>query len=172
MSDILIPDVLEGFFNSPYDFEYLLDKDKEYYSNRLHRLDSNLINNLAKALVAYYHREYYMALEKIIRINDDNWQEYHFYNKRLLDDYLDCLENELQVFSLTDLKIFVSILDIAFLFLKNATDESDFESTLNSFFQFKDKCESNNFTKNNNRDVVIDKTDHQYKKVFITIGGR
>lgn len=169
MSNIVIPDILKDFLNSSHDFKYLLEKDEKYYLNRLRRLDSNLINNLAKFLIAYYHKEYYATLDKIIKVNDTNWNEYHFYNQDLLDDYLDTVENELQVFSETDLKILVSILDISFLFLKNATDVSDFESSLDAFFELKTKLESNNFTKMNNRDVTLNNDKPFIQNITVTI---
>ena len=161
--------LLDDFINNPKDFRHLIEKDENYYLNRLHRLNSNLINNLAKALIAYYHKEYYATLDKIIKVNDENWGEYHFYNQDLLDEYLDIAENELQVFSETDLKILLSILDISFLFLKNATDVNDFESTLDAFFELKTKLESNNFTKINNRNVIIDNDKPYIQDITVTI---
>lgn len=132
-----------------------MEKNKNYYSNRLNRLNSNLINNLAKSLMAYYHREYYIVLDKIIEENDLDWEEYDFYNQNLLDEYLDQVECEIQVFTENELKILIAILDISFLFLKNATDESDFESALSAFFELKDKLESNHFTKTDYLNVVV-----------------
>lgn len=164
--------LLDDFINNHQDFRHLIEKDENYYLNHLHRIDSNLINNLAKALIAYYHKEYYAALDKIIKVNDENWSEYHFYNQDLLDEYLDIAENELQVFSETDLKILLSILDISFLFLKNATDVNDFESTLDAFFELKTKLESNNFTKINNRNVIFDNDESYVQDITVTIERR
>lgn len=155
MTDLINHNILMDFFKDSNDFEFLFKKNNHYYLNSLNRLNSNLINNLAKSLVAYYHREYYIALDKIIEKNDLDWDEYDFYNQNLLDDYLDKVECEIQVFTEKDLRILVAILDISFLFLKNATEESDFESALTAFFQLKDKLESNSFTKKDYLDVVV-----------------
>lgn len=157
MTDLINQNILMDFFNDSNDFKYLLEKNRYYYFNRLNRLNSNLINNLAKSLVAFYHWKYYIALDRIIKENDLDWEEYDFYNQNLLDDYLDQLECEIQVFTEKELRILVAILDISFLFLKNAIDESDFESALAAFFQLKDKLESNNFTKKDYLDVTVDR---------------
>lgn len=67
------------------------------------------------------------------------------------DSFLKSTENTIKVFTENDLKILKSIIDIADIFLRNAINENNFESLLNSFYKLKDKLESNNFVLSNNQ---------------------
>lgn len=82
--------------------------------------------------------------------------EYDFYNMNSFELFLENTENTIKVFTEKDLKILKSIIDIADVFLKNALNENNFESLINSFYKLKDKLELNNFVvHNNNRSVTI-----------------
>ncbi len=71
--------------------------------------------------------------------------EYDFYNMNSFDLFLENTENNIKVFTEKDLKILESIIDVADVFLKNALNENNFESLINSFYKLKDKLELNNF---------------------------
>ena len=86
--------------------------------------------------------------------------EYDFYNMSSFDLFLENTENTIKVFTQKDLKILKSIIDIANVFLKNAINENNFESLINSFYKLKDKLESNNFVLTNNQSITID-NDHR-----------
>ena len=126
-------------------FSYLLDAHQIYYEEQLNEINTNLINNLAKLFISQYRLKYYNALNQLIKNNDVDRSEFDFYNMHSFDLFLENTENTIKVFTQKDLKILKSILDIADVFLKNAVNENNFESLINSFYKLKDKLELNNF---------------------------
>ena len=70
--------------------------------------------------------------------------------------FLENTKNNIRVFNEKDLKILNSIINISNIFLKNAIDQNDFESLLNSFYKLKDKLESNKFILNDDRSITVD----------------
>lgn len=140
---------------SNFNFTYLLQEHKTYYEEQINRIGFNLINNLAKVLISQYRLKYYMTLDQLIKNNNVDRNEYDFYNINSFDSFLENTENNIKVFTEKDLKILKSIIDIADIFLKNALNENNFESLINSFYKLKDKLESNNFVLCNNRLIII-----------------
>ncbi len=136
-------------------FTYLLEAHKNYYEEQLNRINTSFINNLAKLLISQYRLKYYATLNQLIKNNDVDRSEYDFYNMNSFDLFLENTENNIKVFTEKDLKILKSIIDIADVFLKNALNENNFESLINSFYKLKDKLELNNFVLHNNRSVAI-----------------
>lgn len=136
-------------------FTYLLEAHKSYYEEQINRININFINNLAKLLISQYRLKYYAALNQLIKNNDVDRSEYDFYNMNSFDLFLENTENTIKVFTEKDLKILKSIIDIADVFLKNALNENNFESLINSFYKLKDKLELNNFVLHNSRSVTI-----------------
>ena len=138
-------------------FTYLCETHKKYYEEQINRISSNFINNLAKVFISQYRLKYYATLNQLIKNNDVDRSEYDFYNMNSFDSFLENTENTIKVFTENDLKILKSIIDIANIFLKNAINENNFESLINSFYKLKDKLESNNFVFNNTRLVTVTK---------------
>lgn len=138
-------------------FIYLVEAHKSYYEEQLNKISSNFINNLAKVFINQYRLKYYATLNQLIKNNDVDRSEYDFYNMNSFDSFLENTENTIKVFTENDLKILKSIIDIANIFLKNAINENNFESLINSFYKLKDKLESNNFVFNNTRLVTVTK---------------
>lgn len=138
-------------------FIYLVEAHKSYYEEQLNKISSNFINNLAKVFISQYRLKYYATLNQLIKNNDVDRSEYDFYNMNSFDSFLENTENTIKVFTENDLKILKSIIDIANIFLKNAINENNFESLINSFYKLKDKLESNNFVFNNTRLVTVTK---------------
>ena len=136
-------------------FTYLLEAHKSYYEEQINRINVNFINNLAKLLISQFRLKYYAALNQLIKNNDVDRSEYDFYNMNSFDLFLENTENTIKVFTEKDLKILKSIIDIADVFLKNALNENNFESLINSFYKLKDKLELNNFVLHNSRSVTI-----------------
>lgn len=136
-------------------FTYLLEAHKSYYEEQLNRINTNFINNLAKLLISQYRLKYYAALNQLIKNNDMDRSEYDFYNMNSFDLFLENTENNIKVFTEKDLKILKSIIDIANVFLKNALNENNSESLINSFYKLKDKLELNKFVLHNDRLVTI-----------------
>lgn len=136
-------------------FTYLLEAHKSYYEEQLNRINNNFINNLAKLFISQYRLKYYATLNQLIKNNDVDRSEYDFYNMNSFDLFLENTENTIKVFTEKDLKILKSIIDIADVFLKNALNENNFESLINSFYKLKDKLEINNFVLHNNRSIPI-----------------
>lgn len=138
-------------------FTYLCETHKKYYEEQINRISSNFINNLAKVFISQYRLKYYATLNQLIKNNDVDRSEYDFYNMNSFDSFLENTENTIKVFTESDLKILKSIIDIADIFLRNALNENNFESLINSFYKLKDKLESNNFVLNSNQSVTITK---------------
>lgn len=138
-------------------FTYLLEAHKSYYDKQLNKISSNFINNLAKVFISQYRLKYYATLNQLIKNNNIDRSEYDFYNMNSFDSFLESTENTIKVFTENDLKILKSIIDIADIFLRNALNENNFESLINSFYKLKDKLESNNFVLSNNRSITITK---------------
>jgi len=136
-------------------FTYLLESHKSYYEKQLNNISSNFINNLAKVFISQYRLKYYATLNQLIKNNDVDRSEFDFYNMNSFDSFLENTENTIKVFSENDLKILKSIINIADIFLRNALNENNFESLINSFYKLKDKLESNNFVLRNNRQNKI-----------------
>lgn len=136
-------------------FTYLLEAHKSYYEEQLNRINTNFINNLAKLLISQYRLKYYATLNQLIKNNDMDRSEYDFYNMNSFDLFLENTENNIKVFTEKDLKILKSIIDIANVFLKNALNENNSESLINSFYKLKDKLELNKFVLHNDRLVTI-----------------
>lgn len=136
-------------------FTYLLEAHKSYYEEQLNRINTNFINNLAKLFIGQYRLKYYTTLNQLIKNNDVDRSEYDFYNMNSFDVFLENTENTIKVFTEKDLKILKSIIDIADVFLKNALNENNFESLIDSFYKLKDKLEINNFVLHNNRSITI-----------------
>ena len=136
-------------------FTYLCETHKKYYEEQINKINNNFINNLAKLLINQYRLKYYATLNQLIRDNDVDRSEYDFYNMSSFDSFLENTENNIRVFTQRDLKILKSIIDIANVFLKNAINENNFESLINSFYKLKDKLELNNFVLSNNQLVTI-----------------
>lgn len=130
-------------------FTYLLEDHNNYYEKQINRINTGLINNLAKLCINQYHLKYYATFNQLIKNNKDDRSEYDFYNMYSFDLFLENTEKDIKVFTEKDLKILKSILDIADIFLKNAINENNFESLINSFYKLKDKLELNNFVYNN-----------------------
>ena len=130
------------------DFSYLLDYNLEYYDIQLNEINSNLINNFSKALLNKFHLEYYIKFNKLIKESNENRQDLDYFNMSILDNFFENIENNLSISNNKNLVILNSILDISSVFLDNAIDESSFESLFDSFFQLKDRLESNNFLNN------------------------
>lgn len=138
-----------------HNFTYLLEAHKSYYEKQLNNISSNLINNLAKVIISQYRLKYYTTLNQLIKNNDIDRSEFDFYNMNSFDSFLENTENTIKVYTENDLKILKSIIDIADIFLRNALNENNFESLINSFYKLKDKLESNNFVLRNNRQNKI-----------------
>ena len=136
-------------------FIYLLQEHGNYYEEQITRINTNFINNLAKLFINQYRLKYYATLNRLIENNNVDRSEYDFYNMSSFDLFLENTENTIKVFTQKDLKILKSIIDIANVFLKNAINENNFESLINSFYKLKDKLESNNFVLRNNRQNKI-----------------
>lgn len=136
-------------------FTYLLEAHKSYYEKQINKINANFINNLAKLFISQYRLKYYTTLNQLIKNNNVDRSEYDFYNMNSFDLFLENTENNIKVFTEKDLKILKSILDIANIFLKNALNENNFESLINSFYKLKDKLELNNFVLHNNRSISI-----------------
>lgn len=136
-------------------FIYLLEEHKNYYEEQITRINNNFINNLAKLFISQYRLKYYSTLNQLIENNDVDRSEYDFYNMSSFDLFLENTENTIKVFTQKDLKILKSIIDIANVFLKNAINENNFESLINSFYKLKDKLESNNFVSANSQSVAV-----------------
>lgn len=136
-------------------FTYLLEAHKSYYENQLNKISSNFINNLAKVFISQYRLKYYATLNQLIKVNDVDRSEFDFYNMNSFDSFLENTENTIKVFTEKDLRILKSIIDIADIFLRNALNENNFESLINSFYKLKDKLESNRFVLNNNQSITI-----------------
>lgn len=64
-------------------------------------------------------------------------------------------EKNIKVFTQKDLKFLKSIIDITNIFLKNAINENNFESLINSFYKLKDKLELNNFVSHDNISISV-----------------
>ena len=64
---------------------------------------------------------------------------------KFFDTFLEYAKNIIRVFNEKDLRILNSIIDLSKIFLKNAIDENNFESLLDSFYELKEKLESNKF---------------------------
>ena len=126
-------------------FSYLLDAHQIYYEEQLNEINTNFINNLAKLSISQYRLKYYNTFNQLIKNNDVDRSEFDFYNMHSFDLFLQKAENTIKVFTQKDLEILKSILDIADVFLKNAVNENNFESLINSFYKLKDKLELNNF---------------------------
>ena len=136
-------------------FVYLLEEHENYYEEQITRINTNFINNLAKLFISQYRLKYYSTLNQLIENNDVDRSEYDFYNMSSFDLFLENTENTIKVFTKKDLKILKSIIDIANVFLKNAINENNFESLINSFYKLKDKLESNNFVSANSQSVAV-----------------
>lgn len=162
--------IIDEINQSCQNFSHLLKDNEEYYSNQLNKINSNFYNNLARTLLTQYHYKYYNVYNKLIEMGILGRDEYDFYNKELLDDFLDDLENNLIVVNKSQFEIFISILDISDLYLKNAIDEKDFDSILNSFFQLKNKLESDGFIIRNEFDIIVDFDDNVDNVMSIEIG--
>jgi len=141
-------------------FIYLLQEHGNYYEEQITRINTNFINNLAKLFINQYRLKFYATLNRLIENNNVDRSEYDFYNMSSFDLFLENTENTIKVFTQKDLKILKSIIDIANVFLKNAINENNFESLINSFYKLKDKLESNNFVLTNNQSITID-NDHR-----------
>lgn len=146
---------LDDIVVSNYNFTYLLQANKSYYEEQLEKISSNFINNFAKVLISKYHLNYYNTFNQLIKNNTVDRSEYDFYNMNSFDSFLNYAEKNIKVFTEKDLKILKAIMDISDIFLKNALDENNFESLINSFYKLKDKLELNNFVLNNNQPFTI-----------------
>ena len=140
---IEIENVNEVFDNQ--NFDYLFDAYKDYYENQINKINFNFINDIAKVLIGQYHLEYYITLNQLIKNNNVDREEYDFYNMKFFDTFLEYAKNIIRVFNEKDLRILNSIIDLSKIFLKNAIDENNFESLLDSFYELKEKLESNKF---------------------------
>ncbi|MBE6499524.1 MAG: hypothetical protein E7Z80_03115 [Methanobrevibacter thaueri] len=147
-------DVDEIIINNQ-NFTYLLETHKSYYEKQLNKISSNFINNLAKVFINQYRLKYYATLNQLIKVNNVDRSEFDFYNMNSFDSFLENTENTIKVFTEKDLKILKSIIGIADVFLRNALNENNFESLINSFYKLKDKLESNKFVLNNDQSITI-----------------
>ncbi|WP_407423289.1 hypothetical protein [Methanobrevibacter sp.] len=138
------------------EFDYLFEVNTDYYQEQINKINSDFINDLAKALISQYRLKYYSTFNNLIKNNDVDREEYDFYNMKFFDVFLENTKNNIRVFNEKDLKILNSIINISNIFLKNAIDQNDFESLLNSFYKLKDKLESNKFILNDNRSITVD----------------
>lgn len=135
----------DEIFTHDQNFIYLLKDYKTYYDEQINKINSNFINNLAEVLIKQYHLKYYETFDKLLMNNEDVDRCEYDYNVSSFDSFFENIEGNIRVFTKKDLKILNSIIDIANLFLKNAVDENNFESLINSFYKFKEKLELNNF---------------------------
>ncbi|MBR0059481.1 MAG: hypothetical protein IJP99_09155 [Methanobrevibacter sp.] len=138
------------------EFDYLFEVNTEYYQDQINKINSDFINDLAKALISQYRLKYYTTFNNLIKNNNVDREEYDFYNMKFFDVFLENTKNNIRVFNEKDLKILNSIINISNIFLKNAIDQNDFESLLNSFYKLKDKLESNKFILNDDRSITVD----------------
>lgn len=138
------------------EFDYLFEVNTEYYQYQINKINSDFINDLAKALISQYRLKYYTTFNNLIKNNNVDREEYDFYNMKFFDVFLENTKNNIRVFNEKDLKILNSIINISNIFLKNAIDQNDFESLLNSFYKLKDKLESNKFILNDDRSITVD----------------
>ena len=138
------------------EFDYLFEVNTEYYQDQINKINSDFINDLAKALISQYRLKYYTTFNNLIKNNNVDLEEYDFYNMKFFDVFLENTKNNIRVFNEKDLKILNSIINISNIFLKNAIDQNDFESLLNSFYKLKDKLESNKFILNDDRSITVD----------------
>lgn len=138
------------------EFNYLFEVNTEYYQDQINKINSDFINDLAKALISQYRLKYYTTFNNLIKNNNVDREEYDFYNMKFFDVFLENTKNNIRVFNEKDLKILNSIINISNIFLKNAIDQNDFESLLNSFYKLKDKLESNKFILNDDRSITVD----------------
>ncbi|MDO5860810.1 hypothetical protein [Methanobrevibacter sp.] len=175
MRDINKLIVLNDILNNDNDFTYLLDAESIYYEKQLDKINSNLINNLAKLLIGQFHYKYYEIFDKLVEMGVPNRKEYDYYDKKFLDELLYNIEENIVVYKTNDLKILISILDISYLFMKNALDEKDLDSLLNSFMQLKDKLEYNKFIRNEKSSYDVHygrKSFADTEEIFIKKGER
>ena len=127
------------------EFNYLFEKHQDYYEKQINKINDDFFNDFAKLLIDQYRLKYYVTFNALLKTCVEERNEYDFYNLNFFDVFLDNAKNNIKVSNERDLKVFNSIINISNIFLKEAIDENDFESLLNSFYKLKDKLESNNF---------------------------
>ena len=67
------------------EFDYLFEVNTEYYQDQINKINSDFINDLAKALISQYRLKYYTTFNNLIKNNNVDLEEYDFYNMKFFD---------------------------------------------------------------------------------------